>query len=349
MHKVLVIDDSALMRKHLRTMLEGGGHEVMVARNGQEGLDRVRSWQPDVVTLDINMPVMDGLTCLSHIMTEAPCPVIMVSSLTEKGALSTFEALEMGALDYIPKPDGTVSLEIRSIEELLLEKVDVAARSRKIRKAPKPVSSPPKSSRKSVRARPTRRIKRGADIVVVGVSTGGPRTVEEVIEALPADFPAPILIAQHMPAKFTQVFAERLNGVTAINVVEVSGPTELLPGTVFIGKGGADMEVIKRGSRMMATSMPQSSDYLWHPSVERMVRSVMKHYSAESVIGVQLTGMGNDGADALAELHQQGARTIAESEESAVIFGMPKELIARDGATEILHSKDIAQQLLDWV
>ncbi len=354
--RVLVIDDSALMRKHLRQILENADHEVDIARNGEEGLEKIASFDPAVVTLDINMPVMDGITCLSLIMQQCPRPVVMVSSLTEKGALATFEALELGAVDYVAKPGGTVSLNIRDVADDLLDKVGAAAKvrigkSRGLRQRLRVQRehadiTPPKR-----RARPASIAKKTSTplkLVIIGVSTGGPGTVEEIITELPADFPLPILIAQHMPARFTRVFAERLNKCAALEVMELGSPVALTAGKVFIARGDADVKLVKRVGKLMASSIPASKEYLWHPSVERMAQSVRELCDPESVICVQLTGMGNDGAKTMAELHKLGARTIAESEETAVVYGMPRELVELDGAECVLPSHEIAGQLIQW-
>lgn len=357
MKTILVIDDSALMRKLIRQILEEAGYAVEVAKNGQEGLDAIKASPPDAVTLDINMPVMDGLTCLSHIMADAPVPVVMVSSLTEKGALSTFEALEMGAIDYVAKPGGTVSLNITDIKDELLSKIRSALRSR-VGKT-KGLRQRLKEQREHVVAQAPKREKARRlskakakpidGIVIIGVSTGGPGTLEEVISGFPADFPWPILVAQHMPSKFTKVFADRLNKSCAMNVKELDRATELMPGTVLVAKGDADVKLIRRKDKVLATSVPSSPKFLWHPSVELMAQSVGEFYEEDSIICVQLTGMGNDGASAMTDLNKKGARTIAESEESAVVFGMPQVLIEMGGADVVLDSSDIAQQVMDWV
>ena len=166
---------------------------------------------------------------------------------------------------------------------------------------------------------------------------------------LPADFPLPILVAQHMPSKFTAVFANRLNKICALNVVELTRATELQAGTVFIARGDADVKLIQRKDKVLATSIPSNDKYLWHPSVELMAQSVGEFYEEDSIICVQLTGMGNDGAQAMTDLNKKGARTIAESEKSAVVFGMPQKLIEYGGADVVLDSKDIGQQLMNWV
>ncbi len=345
---VLVVDDSALMRRYLRQMLEAEPDmRVITARDGRDALRQIEAHDPDVVTLDINMPVMDGLTCLAHIMSSFPRPVVMVSSLTEKGAVATFEALELGAVDYIPKPGGTVSLNIKEIGPELVAKVRAAARA-KVREARRPMDRKPAAGRV---ARPARRPAGRVEVpglVLVGVSTGGPRTLEEILPRLPADFPWPVLVAQHMPASFTRVFARRLDGLCALRVAEVDRPVPVEPGRVYLGRGDADVVVGKRLGRLVALSLPEDPQYLWHPSVDRMVWSALEHLPAERMIGVQLTGMGHDGAEAMTELRRRGGRTVAESEDTAVVFGMPRELIERGGAEAVLPADRIAEQLVAW-
>lgn len=351
--KLLVVDDSALMRKHLVNLFQAeGGFEIRACRTGLEALEELPRFQPDVVTLDINMPEMDGLTALSHIMVEHPCPVIMVSSLTAKGAMATFEALSMGAVDYICKPGGTISLSIDVIEKELIAKVRTAARSKirksrglaeRIRQQNRTAGSP---ARKSTEPRP--RLS-ATGVVVVGVSTGGPRTLEEILPRLPTDFPWPIVVAQHMPANFTGPFSQRMNSLCALQVSEVTRPTPIEPGNIYIGRGGADIILGKRGTGISALIQPENSNYLWHPSVELLARSALEHFPAEQIVGVMLTGMGYDGADAMTEVRKNGGKTIAESEETAVVFGMPAELIQRGGATVTAPCDQIAKHLMNWL
>jgi two-component system chemotaxis response regulator CheB len=189
----------------------------------------------------------------------------------------------------------------------------------------------------------------GNPIVLVGVSTGGPGTLEEVLVGLPADFAAPIVIAQHMPANFTGVFARRLNDMCALEVLEVRAPQVLQPGRVYIGKGDADIVFTTRGGEPAVAVVPAAPNLLWHPSVDRMVESALKVIGPERLIGVQLTGMGYDGAEQFAQLHRLGGQTIAESEETAVVFGMPAELIKRGGAKVVLPCDKVGRQLIDWV
>jgi len=352
MIRLLIVDDSALMRRQLTTLFqEEGGFEICMARNGSEATALNREFQPDVVTLDINMPEMDGLTALSLIMAERPVPVVMVSSLTEQGALATFEALNLGAVDYIAKPGGSISLSIGEIRHELLAKVRAAAKARlKGSRAPK-AQAPRLVKERAVtpaRSPVSRPVLRGDGVVVIGVSTGGPRTLEEILPCLPADFPWPILVAQHMPAAFTRSFAERLDAICALRVCEASAPVVIEAGTAYIARGGADMLLGVRGGKKVVIPKPESRDFLWHPSVELLGRSVLEHYPAAHVLGVMLTGMGFDGADAFAEIKKRGGKTIAESEASAVVFGMPAELIARGGASIVLPMDKIALQMNQW-
>ena len=364
MKKVLVVDDSALMRKLLTGVLVEGGYEVKSARNGVEGVEMLVQWQPDVVTLDINMPEMDGLTALSLMMAARPTPVVMVSSLTEKGALATFEALALGAVDFIPKPGGTISLHVDDIKVQLLDKVRSASKAQLGRRPsqstpppptarPRPVlaATPAAALRPATPAAPAQSPVKGPvpGLVLIGVSTGGPRTLEDILPKLPAHFPWPVLVAQHMPANFTDTFARRMDSLCALKVVEVDKPMPLQPGHVYIGRGGTDITVTERVGVLHAAPRPETPAVLWHPSVEVMVESAMKHLPAKQLVGVMLTGMGNDGAAVMARLHEAGGKTIAESQDTAVVFGMPAELIERRGATLVLPCTSIAAQLRHWL
>jgi two-component system chemotaxis response regulator CheB len=353
MIKLLIVDDSALMRRQLAALfLADGGFEIRQARNGQEAVDENRDFRPDVVTLDINMPEMDGLTALSLIMAERPVAVVMVSSLTEEGALATFEALNLGAVDYVTKPGGTISLSINEIKDELVEKVRVAAHAHLKGKGAsfKGLAQRLRDEREKAAERPValRRAPGGEGLVVIGVSTGGPRTLEDILPLLPPDFPWPVLVAQHMPAAFTRSFADRLDQICALSVVEVTQPMPIGPGTIYIGMGGADLVLATRSGKLAALPKPENLQFLWHPSVELLGRSVLEHSDPARAIGIMLTGMGNDGSDAFTEIKNRGGRTIAESEESAVVFGMPKELIDKGGATIVLAAEKIVSQLKNW-
>jgi two-component system, chemotaxis family, protein-glutamate methylesterase/glutaminase len=352
MIKVLVVDDSALMRKHLVAILEeDGGFTVCTARNGIEALQELHHFQPDVISLDINMPDMDGLTALSRIMVERPTPVLMVSSLTEKGAVATFEALALGAVDYLCKPGGTISLNIHQVRDEIITKLRTAAsaRIRKTRGLAYRISEENRQASIDKRPAAPRQQTVGDGVVIIGVSTGGPRTLEDILPLLPEDFAWPVVIAQHMPVNFTAAFARRMNDLCKLQVVEVNRPLLLEPGTIYLGRGGTDVILSARRNGVHVVSMPENAQYLWHPSVELLMRSALEHYRPQRLIGVLLTGMGYDGAEAMAELKRRGGRTIAESEETAVVYGMPAELAKLGGATAVLSSYQVAGRLIEWL
>ena len=345
--KLLIVDDSALMRRKLREIFQRtGDFEVRAARNGADALEQIPEFGPDVVSLDIHMPAMDGLTCLSHIMAERPTPVVMVSSLTEEGALATLEALELGAVDYLPKPGGTVSLNMEDIAGQLVAKVRAAARARiRHRNGGGPAAPEPDgaAAADTPSAPPAME---GA--LLVGVSTGGPKTLEMILPHLPAGFPLPVLVAQHMPASFTRVFAARMDQRCALPVREVTGPAVIEPGRIYLAKGDADLVLRRRPKGISALPVPADPQTAWHPSVDRLVDSALDVFPGRQLVGVLLTGMGDDGAAAMARIHSSGGRTIAESEESSIVFGMPRELIQRDGAGAVLPAHRIAGRLRDW-
>jgi two-component system chemotaxis response regulator CheB len=350
--RVLVVDDSALMRKLLgKVFSTEADFEVQFARNGLEALALLDVFKPDVVTLDIHMPQMDGLACLDRIMVEHPCPVVMVSSLTADGAQTTLQALRLGAIDFVAKPAGAISLHIEELTEALVSKVRAAAGA-KIRSSARlkervrhrigggatPLS-PTRSARRLQEA-PSRG--RGEGLVLVGTSTGGPPALEALLMPLPGDFPWPIVVAQHMPATFTGALARRLDTLAALTVVEVTRTVQLEPGTVYIGKGDADIVITRRPSGLVALPTRSDRDYPWHPSTNRLVKSAMDHIAPPQLIGILMTGMGNDGAAAMAALHAEGGRTIAEAQETAVVWGMPGELVAAEGADWVLPLPEIA-------
>jgi two-component system chemotaxis response regulator CheB len=334
MIKLLIVDDSALMRRQLMNLFQAeGDFEVRQARNGEEAVRENRDFQPDVVTLDINMPEMDGLTALSLIMAERPVAVVMVSSLTNEGALATFEALNLGEVRGAARsrPKG------KAPRDKSLIAATIARRMQEERKRAAAASSATAAPRDA-----------GDGLLVVGASTGGPRALEIVLSGLPAGFPWPVLVAQHMPAAFTKAFAERLNQCCALQVVEANCALPIESGKIYIARGGADMVLASRAGRLTVLPMPENAHFLWHPSVELLGRSVMEHYDPKRVTAVLLTGMGYDGSDAFAEIKKRGGRTIAESEESAVVYGMPAELVAKGGASLVLAVERVASQLSTW-
>ncbi|MGA2169041.1 MAG: chemotaxis-specific protein-glutamate methyltransferase CheB [Terracidiphilus sp.] len=354
MIKLLIVDDSALMRRQLMVLFQAeGDFEIRQARNGDEAVRENREFEPHVVTLDINMPEMDGLTALSLIMAERPVAVVMVSSLTNEGALATFEALNLGAVDYVAKPGGTISLSIDRITAELVSKVRSAARSRPRGKVSVTATAARRmqeerkkvAAASSLSAAPRSSVE---GLLVMGASTGGPRALEIVLSGLPASFPWPVLVAQHMPGAFTRAFADRLDQLCALQVVEAGSALAVEAGKIYIGRGGADMVLANRAGRLTALPTPENSNFLWHPSVELLGRSVLEHYDPKRVTAVLLTGMGYDGSNAFSEIKKRGGRTIAESEDSAVVYGMPAELVGKGGASLVLPVEKIAVQLSAW-
>ena len=305
-----------------------------------------------LITLDIHMPQMDGLACLDRIMVERPCPVVMVSSLTAAGAETTLEALRLGAVDFIAKPAGAVSLHIDEWAPPLVEKVRAAAGARlksslrlkdRVRHR---IGATAAEGRRAILAQSARLpAATGDGLVLVGASTGGPPALEALLTPLPASFPWPIVVAQHMPASFTGPLARRLDGLCALTVTEVTQPTPLKPGCVYIGRGDADVIISRRAAGLVAMAAPAQAGYPWHPSTDRLVHSAMEHLPAAQLIGVLMTGMGYDGAKAMALLHSNGGRTIAEAEETAVVWGMPGELVKLGGADWVSPLPRIAERL----
>lgn len=362
MLKVLVVDDSALMRRRIGDILSSAGFEVETAADGAEALERLPAFDPDVVTLDVTMPGMDGLACLKRIMVEHPKPVVMVSALTADGAAVTLEALRLGAVEAVRKPSGVGA--IAGIAEDLVDTVRAAAGSRprrvlglreRLRRARERIvgedflADAPLSKPRTVADGDEDGDRPGEGLVLIGVSTGGPRTLEDILPLLPADFPWPVVVVQHMPASFTGPLARRLDTISAVTVVEAATATALQPGMACIARGGADLQIVRRGGRLCAQPVPADERRSWHPNVDRLVESALRAVAPSRLIGVLLTGMGSDGAVSMAELRRQGGRTIAEAESSAVVFGMPQELIRRGGADMVLPSDRVAQQVTRWV
>jgi two-component system, chemotaxis family, protein-glutamate methylesterase/glutaminase len=353
--KVLIVDDSALVRKLLGEILGNEpDFEVRFARDGVEALEQLQPYAPDVITLDVHMPRMDGLACLDRIMLERPCPVVMVSSLTVEGANATLDALDLGAVDFVAKPDGAISLGIRDVAPQLVVAVRAAAgaklrRSLRLRERVRhrigAAPAPPRPAPRTVKLADSG-VRQGEGLVLVGTSTGGPPALEALLSPLPETFPWPILVAQHMPASFTGSLAKRLDGACALSVVEVLQPTLLRSGVVYIGRGDADLIVSRRAAGLTAMPAPPRPDYPWHPSADRLARSAMDHLPATQLIGVLMTGMGYDGAEAMTLLRAAGGTTIAESEETAVVWGMPGELVKANGADWVLPLPVIADRLM---
>jgi len=351
--KVLVVDDSALMRKALKEIIitDPSLEVVGTARNGQDAIEKVHELKPDVVTMDINMPVMDGLTSMQHILSDYPeMPVLMVSSLTEEGALTTFEALELGAFDYVTKPSGTVSTNIHVVGKEIIQKIKLAYKSANSKSTKYRVE---RTNRLSVQRKTTSFIKPEVmskkeltKVVVIGISTGGPGTLMEVLPMLPPDLPAAVIIIQHMPPSFTASFAKRLNGACRIPVKEAEAGDVLRNGMGFLAPGG--YQLVVRGERGLIR-LPTTPQTPFMPSVDVTMEAVLNTFGGEKVVGVLMTGMGDDGAEAMVKIRKAGGITIAEDESTAVVFGMPREAIERGGAEIIAPSYRIADEIVKAV
>jgi two-component system chemotaxis response regulator CheB len=346
---VLVVDDSALMRRAIKGILsEVGEFEVHTARNGADALDQLDRVHPDVITLDVNMPEMDGLTCLAKIMERNPTPVVMVSSLTEHSALVTLEALELGAVDYVPKPGGTVSLNIDQVADDLVRKVRGAASAHPSRAGGSRARI--RAARRRTPSEPVPPARPGeVDLLLIGSSTGGPALLTELLPRLPEDFGAPVVVAQHIPSPFTATLARRLDDLCELRVHEVDRIMTLRRGSIYLGRGSADVVIARRTDGLIVKTVPASDNYRWHPSVDRLVSTARQHCDPRRLVCALLTGMGDDGATEMATVQAEGGRTIAESEETAVVWGMPGELARRGGATEVLPAYEIADRLAQWV
>ncbi|WP_406677739.1 protein-glutamate methylesterase/protein-glutamine glutaminase [Moorella sp. ACPs] len=336
--RVLVVDDSAFMRRVIRQILEGAPdiEVVDVARDGLEGTKKAITLQPDVVTMDINMPGMDGLTALQHITAKTKAKVVMISSLTRKDALITLEALELGAVDFITKPDGTISLGIRRLADEIIGKVRAAAKARVRTRTP---------GRRVPRVEKQVPVTAVTDldwVVMIGVSTGGPRTLEDILPYLPGDLPAGVVVVQHMPPRFTASLAQRLDHCSNLHVREAQEGMRLSNGLAVIAPGGYHLMFRRQGGAVTCYLSLRPEDDEFRPSVDVTLRALMEAFDPKRIIGVLLTGMGDDGADAMVELRKRGGWTVAESEETAVVWGMPRAAIERGGADVVAPSYEIA-------
>lgn len=344
MIRVLIADDSALMRKLLTKILQADPEMEVIgaARDGNDVVEKARQLKPDVITMDVNMPGQDGITALQYIVYEKICPVIMVSSLTQEGAATTFEALELGAFDFVPKPGGTVSSNMDSVSEELLAKIKAAVQTKSKRRQGESSLSPnkplvtPKSSAASTKP---------MKAVAMGISTGGPKMIYEVLPLLPADINAALFLVQHMPPNFTSTYVKRLNENCRLEVVEAQAGMKIEKSIVYVGSGGRHLNLAKNSAGDVLIRLPSKPDHLFIPSVSVMMRSVLQVYGSKTV-GVIMTGMGNDGADTMLEIRQAGGVTIAESEESAIVFGMPGEAVRIGGAEIVVPIWNIAREIM---
>ncbi len=337
--KVLIIDDSAFMRLALKKILtQNPNIEVYTARNGIDGLEKLKNIKPDVVTLDIEMPVMNGIETLKHIMKENPTPVIMISSYTQEGLDITMQCLQLGAVDFIGKPSGEISLDIDIKEKEIINKVIAAANV----KLSKFLNNRKERSIDIKRNFKTSRI----SVVCIGTSTGGPRTLMDIIPYIPSDINVPIFIVQHMPPRFTKSLANRLNSMSKLNVKEAEDNEDIKVNNVYIAPGDWHLtikeKILNKKYSIHLTKEP--SNLLFRPSVNVLFFSAAKVFNSR-VLAVLLTGMGRDGADGMREIKRRGGITIAEDESTAVIFGMPAAAIEEGSADYILPSYKIASAI----
>lgn len=344
--RVLVVDDSALIRQILLHLLSDDleMEVVGVAQDPVGAWRKIRALQPDVLTLDVEMPTMDGLTFLEELMATAPMPVVMVSALTERGCATALRALELGAVDVVTKPKVDIRLGMEELAQELVQKVKAAAGAR-VRRRPlvRPATPVARHTIRRLRAE-SPMIKTSDTIVAIGSSTGGTEAVKEVLEVLPPNSP-PILIAQHMSEHFTKSWADRLNQICRLAVKEAEDGDSVLPGHVLIAPGGHHMTLVRSGARYFVRLNQDSPVNRHRPSVDVLFDSVAK-YAGRNSIGIILTGMGRDGANGLFRMRQSGGYTIAQNEETCVVFGMPKEAIGLGAVDMVLPINDIAKSLL---
>ena len=336
--RVLVVDDSAVAREVLSLVLRRDGFDVEIAPSGAVALQRIANRPPDVVVLDLEMPGMDGLQLLERIMGTAPLPVVVCSGVAQPGAAAAIRALELGAVEVIPKPAGGIRAILESGDNRVSRLVHAAAsaRTRRPRQAPPQEAAP-------VRKSPVVNAGRNGCIVVIGASTGGTEALRAILTRLPADAP-PIAIVQHMPAAYTAAFAERLNALSQVEVREARDGDPLLPGVALLAPGGRHMEIVRAPGPPRVhvfSGLPVSSH---QPSVDVLFRSAAS-LGARGVAAL-LTGMGADGADGMLRMRNAGAHTIAQDEATSVVFGMPGEAIVRGGAAEVAALDDIAPAIL---
>lgn len=333
---VLIVDDSALVRAVLTEIINQAPdmNVVGVAKDAYVARDMVNNYEPDVITLDIQMPEISGLVFLERLMKARPTPVVMVSTLTAEGAVETLKALEIGAIDYIEKPKVAVAKGLESYQAILQNKIRIAAKAN----LQKPHSV---SSSHFTHVVPSSNITH--KIVALGASTGGTEALKEVLRRLPAKFP-PIIITQHMPVGFTKTFAERLNGLCEITIKEAEDGERILPNTAYIARGDRHLTLQQTSDSLVIQFVDGELMSGHKPSVDMMFKSVAK-IAGQRAVGVLLTGMGKDGAAGLLAMKKQGAKTYAQDETSSIVFGMPKEALRIGAASEAIPLNQIALKI----
>jgi two-component system chemotaxis response regulator CheB len=343
--RILIVDDSAFMRTALGRMIksEAGFEVVGTACSGADALQKIRALDPDVVTLDVQMPGMDGLETLRHIMTDFPRPVIMVSAATDRDAEITFNALSAGAFDCVPKQMSSSSLEIAHIRSDLISKIHAACQARRSRLPHSLSRKPPQPADERLAGF------RGGNpaVVAIGTSTGGPRALEQILPRLPGDFPIPILIVQHMPASFLTSFAQRLHSLCAIEVHEARDKEIIRSATVYVCPAGLHMRVQRGtpGSPVFISLDRNPADALHIPSADVLMESVAMAYGSRAM-GVILTGMGSDGSQGMKAIHQAGGLTIGQDEATCTVYGMPRACAELGVLVRIVPLSEIPGELL---
>lgn len=368
MIEVLVVDDSALMVRLLSEIISSDPQLRVVgtASHGYDALKKTQSLAPDVITMDVNMPRMDGLKAVEYIMSTAPTPIVMISSLTQEGATATIQALDLGAIDFVSKPSGYVSLDIEELATEIIAKIKLAAKIRVVRTVKHSAASQSWLTTPGIRGKkgekgeipggkhasrysPPHLLKSThnyENVVAIGCSTGGPYALNEILQNLPTDFPAPILVVQHMPEKFTEKLAKLLNNRVALYVVEAKEGLGIQKGVVYIAPGAYYMKV--RANRKISVIQGDVDASIPCPSVDVLMQSVAEIYGKHS-IGVILTGMGNDGVVGMNAIKNHHGTTIAQDEETSLVFGMPKMAIESGCVDSIVPLAKVADELVELV
>lgn len=347
--KVLIVDDSALVRQVLTEIFsQDNAIEVVgVASDPLIARDKIKQLNPDVLTLDVEMPKMDGITFLSNIMRLRPMPVVMISSLTEQGADITFQALEIGAVDFVPKPKVDVVHGMEEYAATIIEKVKAASKARVRTRSivPKEAEVPERHSADAVLKKTFNRkhFSSTEKIIAIGASTGGTEAIKDVLVGLPADMPG-IVITQHIPEQFSRPFAERMNSNCAMEVCQASDGQQILPGHVYIAPGSHHLMVERSGARYICKLSDGPAVNRHRPSVDVLFRSVAQN-AGSNAVGVILTGMGNDGAAGLKEMQEAGAPTVAQDENSSVVWGMPGEAVKLGAADEVIALDKVSRHI----
>jgi len=340
MIRALVIDDSAFNRVTISRMLESSGTVKVVATavGGEDGIKQTIRHQPDVITLDLEMPGMDGFSFLRWLMVNRPTPVIAVSSRSSEK--SVFKALELGAADFITKPGGRVSIRLEEIQADLVRKIESLPQIRVDNLARRALlGEPSRAPSLAPRGEPS-----NIDVIVIGASTGGPPALQAILQSLPL-LNVPFVVAQHMPSTFTRVFAERLDRLTGYSVREGADEDALSPGCVFIAPGGKQTEIVVEKGHMVLRVTERMPGELYAPSANRLFESASRA-CGERMLAVVLTGMGDDGARGIERVRRHGGRTMAESETSAIIFGMPGEAIRTGAVQQVVSVGEIPSAIL---